>query len=78
MTVILERDVSDTDQFGRLLRYVWLHSEANPMQWTLVNHELAAIGMADVKTYRPDVFWQGYLQLGEDDAKAAGLGIWAN
>jgi micrococcal nuclease len=77
-TVILERDTSDTDQFGRLLRYVWLHSATNPMEWTMVNHELALQGMADVKSYPPDTFWQGYLQQAEDEAKAGDRGIWAN
>lgn len=78
-TVTLEKDTSDTDQFGRLLRYVWLTSDdAGSVRWTMVNLELAAEGMADVKTYRPDTYWQQVLQQAEDQAKAAELGIWAN
>lgn len=76
--VILEKDVSDTDQFGRLLRYVWLHSAGDSTVWTMVNRELAVQGMADVKGYPPDTFWQGYLQQAEDEANAADRGIWAN
>jgi hypothetical protein len=34
--------------------------------------------MADVKSYPPDTFWQGYLQQAEDEAKAGDRGIWAN
>jgi micrococcal nuclease len=74
-TVILEKDVSDTDQFGRLLRYVWL---GGPGTWQLVNGELAEQGLADVKSYPPDTRWQAILQQAEDDAKDADLGIWAN
>jgi endonuclease YncB( thermonuclease family) len=75
-TVILEKDMSDTDQFGRLLRYVWLPSSAR--DWVMVDKELAAEGMADVKRYPPDTYWQSVLQQAEDNAKEAGLGIWSN
>lgn len=74
-TVFLEKDISDTDQFGRLLRYVWV---GEPGTWELVNRELAAQGLADVKSYPPDTHWQGLLQEAEDEAKAADRGIWAN
>ena len=73
--VILEKDVSDTDQFGRLLRYVWL---GGPGTWLLVNAELAYEGMADVKAYPPDTARQAELQSAEDAAMSADLGIWAN
>lgn len=73
--VILEKDVSDTDQFGRLLRYVWT---GGPGAWHLVNEELAAQGLADVKRYPPDTYWQDALEQAEDVAREADLGIWAN
>lgn len=73
--VILEKDTSDTDQFGRLLRYVWL---GGPGTWDLVNEELAAQGLADVRSYPPDTYWQDHLQQAEDNAREADLGIWAN
>ena len=78
-TVILEKDTSDTDQFGRLLRYVWL-KPADPAtrDWTMVDLELAAEGMADVKRYPPDTYWQGALQQAEDNAREQDLGIWSN
>ena len=75
--VILEKDTSDTDQFGRLLRYVWLPTGPGPLTWTLVDRELAAEGMADVKSYPPDTYWQDILQQAEDQAKADHLGIWS-
>ncbi len=48
-TVYLEKDVSETDRYGRLLRYVWLNDE------TLVNAVLVAEGHAQASTYPPDV-----------------------
>lgn len=51
--VILERDVSETDQFDRLLRDVWVEGDAGSM--VLVNHELIRQGFAQVSTYPPDV-----------------------
>ena len=47
--VYLEKDVSETDQYGRLLRYVWLGDG------TMVNATLVAEGYAQVATYPPDV-----------------------
>ena len=51
--VVLERDVSDRDRFDRLLRYVWVET---PDGWLLVNDELVALGLAEVKAYRPKQF----------------------
>ena len=48
-TIYLEKDVSETDRHGRLLRYVWLDGE------TMVNAALVAEGYAQVSTYPPDV-----------------------
>ena len=76
--VILETDTSDTDQFGRLLRYVWLPPTTTNGTWLMVDEELAAEGMADVKRYPPDTYWQSVLQQAEDNAREAGLGIWSN
>lgn len=51
-TVYLEKDVSETDQYGRLLRYVFL------ADGTLVNAELVRQGYAQSATYPPDVRYQ--------------------
>jgi micrococcal nuclease len=45
--VRLERDVSDTDRYGRLLRYVFVNN-------TFVNEALVAGGYAEAVLYRPD------------------------
>lgn len=72
--LVLERDRSDTDRFGRLLRYVWQSVDG---QWRLINAELVRLGMADARAYRPDTGRQGTLDAAEDDARRDRRGIWA-
>jgi micrococcal nuclease len=55
--VQLEKDVSETDRYGRLLRYVWVDG-------TMVNAALIISGHAQVITYPPDVkYQQDFLEL---------------
>ncbi len=68
--VRLERDVSETDKYGRLLRYVWVDD-------TLVNADLVRQGLARAKAYPPDTKHQDYLEQMEAEARAAGRGMWA-
>jgi len=68
--VYLEKDVSDTDRYGRLLRYVFL---ANG---TFVNGELVRQGYAQAITYPPDVKYQKLLRALEREARNAGRGLW--
>ena len=58
--VVLEKDVSETDKYGRLLRYVWLRDDSG---WLLVNLELVRLGFAQVATYPPDVKYTDSLLL---------------
>jgi micrococcal nuclease len=72
--VVLEKDVSETDQYGRLLRYVWIHENAG---WLLVNLELIRQGFAQVSTWPPDVKYADTLYVqAEQDAQSAGRGRW--
>ncbi len=68
--VHLERDVSETDKYGRLLRYVYVDD-------TFVNAELVRQGLARAKAYPPDTKYQGYLEKMEAEAREAGRGMWA-
>jgi micrococcal nuclease len=68
--VRLERDVSETDRYGRLLRYIWADE-------TLVNAELVRQGLARAKAYPPDTKYQDYLEQMETEAREAGRGMWA-
>jgi micrococcal nuclease len=70
-TVRLERDVSETDRYGRLLRYVWVGD-------VMVNAELVRLGYAQVSTYPPDVARQEEFSRLEAEAREAGRGLWAD
>jgi micrococcal nuclease len=71
--VQLERDVSETDQYGRLLRYVWL---VTPHGKQLLNEELVEGGYARAIRYRPDVKYQTALNREQSDAQHHQRGLW--
>jgi micrococcal nuclease len=70
--VTLERDVSDRDQFDRLLRYVWVQ---HPEGWLMVNGELVAQGLAEAVAYEPDTSHHAWLEELEAQARSAGIGM---
>ncbi len=67
--VRLERDVSDTDQYGRLLRYVYVEG-------IFVNGELVILGLAEAKAYPPDTKNQEHLEWLETVARESHRGMW--
>ncbi len=70
-TVWLEKDVSETDRYGRLLRYVYVDD-------LLVNEELLRLGVAQVATYPPDIkYVDRFLQV-QRQAQAGGVGLWGS
>jgi micrococcal nuclease len=74
-SVVLEKDVSETDRFGRLLRHVWLRDGD---EWLLVNLELVRLGYAQVTTFPPDVKYVELLLDAEREARDAERGLWAD
>ena len=76
-TVGLEKDVSETDRFGRLLRYVWLAGESTASGHPeMVNATLVRDGYALSSTYPPDVKHQDtFVQL-QQEAREEGRGLW--
>ena len=68
-TVRLEKDISETDEYGRLLRYVYIGD-------TLVNAELVRQGLAWAISYPPDTKYQDYLEELEAEARQDKIGIW--
>lgn len=70
-TIYLLKDVSETDRFNRLLRYVFL------ADGTHVNAELVRQGYAQVATFPPDVTREAEMRAAEAEARAAGRGLWA-
>lgn len=70
--VRLEEDVSETDQYGRLLRYVFLEDGA------FVNETLVSLGYAHSVTYPPDVKYQKLFQEAETEARNNSRGLWSD
>jgi micrococcal nuclease len=81
-TVYLEKDVSEVDKYGRLLRYVWLTPPSEDpsekeIRANMFNAILVANGYANAATFPPDVKYTNlFLKLAEE-AKNKGLGLWA-
>ena len=71
--LVLERDVSERDQYGRLLRNVWLERDG---AWVFVNLALVAEGYAQVSTYPPDVKYVDVLLAAQRAAREDGRGLW--
>lgn len=83
-TVYLQRDVSDTDRYGRLLRYVWLKRPATnePTIDEVKNYCYNAIlikeGYGQLATFPPDVKYVDIFKSLERDARNNKRGLWQN
>lgn len=69
-TVYLEKDVSETDRYGRLLRYVYVDD-------VMVNAILVQDGYAQVSTYPPDVKHVDLFLKLQREAREKNRGIWS-
>lgn len=67
--VKLEKDVSETDKYKRLLRYVYIDD-------VLINEYLVAEGFARSSSYPPDVKYQSKFIEAEKLARAQNKGLW--
>ena len=65
----LEKDVSETDKYGRLLRYIFVGD-------LFVNEVLVKEGYAFSSTYPPDVKYQSIFVEAEKEAREANRGLW--
>lgn len=72
--VILQKDVSETDKYGRFLRYVYLPLENE--QLLFVNDYLVRKGFAKVLTYPPDVKYNERFRQAEIEARETEKGLW--
>ncbi|MBP1745195.1 MAG: nucH [Firmicutes bacterium] len=79
-TVYLEKDVSETDKYGRLLRYVWLslpnEISDSEIRSKMINAILVQEGYAQSATFPPDVKYQEYLTMYNSEARNADKGLW--
>jgi len=67
--VALVRDVSETDRYGRLLRYVYVGE-------VFVNAALVEAGWAEARRYPPDTLHADAFDALENSARATNLGCW--
>ena len=67
--VVLQRDVTLTDRYGRVLAYVW----TGP---TLVNEAMVRNGWAVLYTVPPNVKYAERLEQAQKEARAGGRGLW--
>lgn len=70
--VRLVRDVSETDRYGRLLRYVYLEDG------TFVNLALVEQGYAYALTYPPDIAHAAEFRDAQAAARESGRGLWGS
>lgn len=75
-TVQLEQDVSERDQYGRLLRYVWVTGDDGIVRFA--NQELVTWGFAAATSYPPDVRYQQIFTEAQEAAQRERRGLWAS
>jgi micrococcal nuclease len=73
-TVKLVKDVSETDKYDRLLRYVYVEDAS--VGDTFVDDELVKEGAAKIMTVPPDIEFKEEFQRSENYAKENKLGLW--
>lgn len=80
-TVYLEKDVSETDRYGRLLRYVWTDIPKNKTEGDIKSKMFNALlvlnGFAQQSTYPPDVKYQNYFGKYASEARKNNKGLWS-
>jgi micrococcal nuclease len=62
-TIYLQKDISDTDKYNRLLRYVWLErptdeNDIDEISTKMLNAILVNKGIAEIATYKPDTKYE--------------------
>jgi len=84
--VRLEKDITDKDKYGRLLRYVYVDPSKSTSamssvpngsgQAIFINLELVKQGFAFSYTYPPDIKYQEEILAAETEAREANRGLW--
>ncbi len=68
--VRMEKDISETDRFGRLLRYVYIDS-------IFINQQLVESGFAIAKNYPPDLRYKETFIKAQEKAQENNTGLWS-
>ena len=74
-TVLLEKDISERDRYGRLLRYVYV-AVPGESDLVFVNLRLVEEGYAQTTTYPPDVRYEQTFRAAQRAAREARRGLW--
>lgn len=69
--VRMEKDISETDKYGRLLRYIYIGD-------TFVNEYLVRQGFAFASTYPPDVRYSKQFIAAQKEARENNRGLWGS
>ncbi len=80
-TIYLQKDVSETDKYGRLLRYVWIDAPADvenesEIRVKMYNAKLLLEGYAQIATYPPDVKYADIFTNFQREARESDKGLW--
>lgn len=75
--IYIEKDVSETDKYKRLLRYVWIGDPSNASsEAVFVNDYLVRQGFAQVSTFPPDIKYQQQFLEAQTEAQQNNRGLW--
>jgi micrococcal nuclease len=69
--VQMEKDVSETDKYGRLLRYIYVDA-------IFMNDYLVRQGFAYATTYPPDIRNSNLIHLAQTEARINNRGLWSS
>lgn len=81
-TVYLQKDVTDRDRYGRLLRYVWVarpetdEPTNEEVERLMYNAQLLKEGYANLATFPPDVKYVDFFRELEREARDNDRGLW--
>ncbi len=70
-SVALVKDISETDRYGRLLRYVYIGDD-------FINKDLVEQGYAQVDTFPPDVNHKSDFLIAQKVARENNRGLWSS
>lgn len=76
----LTKDVSEKDQYDRLLRYIWIHEISHKQtlqkEFVMLNLRILEDGYAKVMTVEPDSMYTVLFESAEREAKKQKKGLW--
>jgi len=80
-TIWLQKEISDSDRYGRLLRIVWLEQPVDSrnedeIRLKMFNAELILNGYAEPSTFPPDVKYSPYFRQFAREARSLRVGLW--